>query len=121
MSTLPAYTRLLTQRIGVDIRDELVYPASLACEHGPIQTDEAVAGLYNSTTQQISIAADLGFERQRATFLHEVLHACLTITDLASLLANDLDEHVVSALAPVLLAWMRDNPDWVSYLQEMQE
>jgi hypothetical protein len=80
-------------------------------------------GIYNEADQTMSIDDDLGFERERETFLHENIHALIAATQLDTMLADEMpgfDEHFVSALAPIMLSWIRENPATIAYLQETQ-
>jgi hypothetical protein len=118
---VPASIRLLTQRIDISEVEELTVPETNA--HGETHNHRAY-GVYAETDQTISLDKDMGFERQRETLLHEVLHAVLAITHLDSVMltqgGDGFDEHVVSVLSPVLLAWLRDNREVVAYLMETQ-
>lgn len=57
---------------------------------------------------------------ERDTVLHEVLHAILDVTGLASVIATEVDdkfeEKMVRPLATALLQFLRDNPKFVHYL-----
>lgn len=52
--------------------------------------------------------------QQQDTLVHELLHACLS--NVPHGLDDDGEESIVSALAPWLLAALRDNPALVAYL-----
>ena len=52
---------------------------------------------------------------EQMTVLHEVLHAAWAATGLDDQTC-DHEEVIVSTLAPVLLAVIRDNPDLIKYL-----
>jgi hypothetical protein len=80
-------------------------------------------GEYSEQEQSITLDQSMGFERMRETFLHENIHAMFSMGQLDTILNNEateLDEHIVSALAPILLAWLRSNPAAVAYLTEVQ-
>lgn len=49
------------------------------------------------------------------TLLHEILHACWNQTPLRERDEDD-EERTVTALTPLLLGVLRDNPDLVAYL-----
>ncbi len=119
---LPRRVRLMTQRIPVKVVDNLHIPCGDADEETDVHKHPAY-GVYDERDQTISIDAHLPFERQRETLLHECLHAMLSVGQLDSLLTQEsvgLDEHVVGALAPILLSFLRDNPRAVAYLMEVQ-
>jgi len=121
MTTPPPFVTLLTQRISVEFAEDL------HCEcpgHEGVEGGEPHAapcyGIYNQHDQTITLDSDLKFERQRDTFLHENLHAMLSIAQLDSIMPEGMDEHVVTVLAPILLAWLRDNRGAVNFLMEQQ-
>jgi hypothetical protein len=106
----------MSQRLSVTVE-----PALHHTEEGAEHAHRAY-GVYDEANQSISLDTDMGHERQRETFLHENLHAMLAIGQLDSVLDSEsghgASEHVVSVLSPILLAWMRDNPNAVNYLRE---
>ena len=73
---------------------------------------EHPSGRVCHTPQTIHIYGYQGFEQERDTVLHEVLHAI----DYAMQLS--LEEHQVHALAASLLSVLRDNAAFVAYLCE---
>jgi hypothetical protein len=125
VSNLPGGVTLMTQRIGVTLAENLHTPSDGWVHEGDDASEHLhrAYGVYNEVEQSITLDVSLGFERQRETFLHENLHAMCAMTQLDTLAEAQMpgfSEHMVSALAPVLLAWMRDNPHVVAYLQEEQ-
>ncbi len=52
----------------------------------------------------------------RETILHEILHACCSITGIADELGDKLEESVVMRLSPVIMGFLEDNPKTVAYL-----
>jgi hypothetical protein len=68
----------------------------------------------------IIIAEGLAATREREVVLHETLHGVWQGTNLRTEESGlqGYEEQVASALAPVLLDMLRDNPDLVSYLCE---
>jgi hypothetical protein len=124
---MPKHVTLLSQRIIVTTEPNLHHqPEPTEWVHGePDEQQHAhrAYGVYNEAEQSITLDRGLRFERARETFLHENLHAVLAISQIDSILSAESDglsEHVVSAVAPVLLAWLRDNPHAVAWLQEVQ-
>ena len=92
-----------------------------AHEDGAEPHQHRVYGVYDEEHQVITLDSAMGFERQRETFLHENLHAMWAVAQLDGLSPLDgFDEHLVSALAPVMLSWLRDNPEAVTFLMETQ-
>ena len=96
---------LLTQTI------EVRWPAEI----------EGASGLYDGDKQTIDILSTCGYDQQRETLLHESLHAMLAYTHLDALLDEQNEgasEHLVSALAPIMLSWIRENPRIMRYLED---
>ena len=75
-------------------------------------------GMFDPDESCIHLTDGQGRERIRNTLLHESLHAMLEIGWLARSLEHDDEERIVANLAPVLLAFIRQNPAVVAYLQE---
>lgn len=114
----PASIRLLSQVIRIKHAENLHVSADHGDEEGH---SHRVYGLYDEGSQTITLDSHLRFERARETFLHENLHAMMSMAQLDTLIeasAPGLAEHLVSALSPVLLSWMRENPQAVAYVQE---
>lgn len=122
---LPLHVWLLSQRIDVEAVPNLHCPDEGDPEPGEETHLHRAYGVYNENEQTITLDDGMRFERMRETFLHENIHAMLAIGQLDSLLtgqdAEGLDEHVVSVLSPIMLSWMRDNPEAVSFLQEKRD
>ncbi len=64
---------------------------------------------------------DFGPDYRVENLLHEVLHCCLSVADCkpdrdAKADVEDVEERTVAAMAGVLLATLRDNPDLVRWL-----
>lgn len=116
--SMPRSVRLLTQRIDVKVAPHLHHQTE-PNEFGETYNHRAY-GIYEEATQTITLDKGLAFERARETFLHENLHAILSISGLNEVIPMEAEEHVVGVLAPVMLAWMRDNPRVVNWLTEVQ-
>lgn len=117
---IPPSVTLMTQRIGIEFAPNLHHAAD---PHDSESHAHRAYGIYEEATQVITLDDALEFERLRETFLHENLHAMLSISQLDTLIeaqAEGFGEHLVATLAPVLLAWIRDNKFAVSFLQEVQ-
>lgn len=111
----PVKVRLLTQRIDVTWVEGL--------HHVPLEMEsdglgQRAMGIYDMVEQTITMDVNLGWERERQTFLHENLHAMVAISGLEAAFREDAEEHIVGVLAPVLLSWLRDNPEAVAFLME---
>lgn len=121
--TPPEFIYLLSQRIAIEYVENLHVPAAPGEDHVPGHSHRAY-GSYDEVTQTIALDTDVGFERARETFVHENLHAMFAVSQLDSLLGqwvpDSVVEHIVGSLAPVLLAWVRDNPQAVAYVGESQ-
>lgn len=118
---MPKHITLMTQRIRIEQRENLHHKAE---GNDPEDHGHRAYGIYEEAPQLITLDKGLRFERARETALHEQLHAVFAITQLDGLIeegcGHGAGEHVVATLAPVILAWLRENPDMVSWLQEMQ-
>lgn len=106
---MPRFVTILTQRVGVRRAAEI----DISDSHGKGAT---AFGCYESHVPLITIATQ-GRERERHTFLHENIHAMI---DMSKLHESSDEEDFVSRFSPVLLAWLRENPTAVAYLQEAQ-
>lgn len=116
----PATMKIVSQVVSVEEVPDLHQEPDDGHEAHP----HRAFGVYEAGVQAIWLDKGLTFERQRVTFLHETLHAILDVGSLEALIDRSagigLGEHVVTALAPLLLAWLRDNPKAVQYLSEKQ-
>lgn len=68
-------------------------------------------GICDHNAQTLHIQGDLAPDQERDTLLHEVLHA------VDEAMGTNLEEAQVRSLATGLLAVLRDNPSFVSYLR----
>jgi len=73
-----------------------------------------IFGRFKDRQSLIELDADQGIDQERNTVTHELLHAVASTARVFD--EPDDEERVVSALAPWLLAMLRDNPALVSYL-----
>lgn len=64
----------------------------------------------------ITLAPGMSGSQQRATFLHECLHAMLSLTGWDHRLGSKREEQLVRALEPVMLTWLRENREVVAWL-----
>lgn len=101
------HVRLLTQRIPIRVVEKLHFE------------DVSAYGAYSHDEPAIELDANLSFERERETLVHESLHAMLALTGDAFLEPAD-EENLVTFLSPVVLSWLRDNPSLIRYVQESQ-
>ena len=62
--------------------------------------------------QTIAVREGLSLDRMSDTLLHEALHCMLAQMGYE----NDNEEWVVTALAPLLLQLLRDNPETLEYI-----
>lgn len=69
-------------------------------------------GVCDTAALTIDIDGDLAPSAVAETILHESLHACFVFLDVDS----EVEERVTRALAPALLAVLRDNPEMTDYL-----
>lgn len=76
----------------------------------------AVNGVCDSDSQVIAIDAGLGDDKTRETFLHENLHAMLSLAGMKGDLDGVAEERVIKRLSPILLLYLRDNPRVYTFL-----
>lgn len=77
-------------------------------------------GVYDGDGPVILLSEGQGPSRLRHTFVHENLHAMLDLANASARLGTKREERTVTSLAPVLLSWLRSNPDAVRWLQESE-
>lgn len=91
-------------------------------EHGKAYADgEDCIGANNLDAGQVFVVEGLGPTQEQATVLHEVMHSIMYWHHLRVYLkdtSEETDEAFVHALAPALLAFLRDNPRLVTYLTQ---
>jgi hypothetical protein len=69
--------------------------------------------------QRMIIAPDLGFDFERETFLHELMHCCAHLGCFAE---DDLgEEEWIARTSPWLFSVLKDNPEVLEYLLEERE
>jgi hypothetical protein len=80
------------------------------------------AGNCDADHERILIQEGMASGATRDTVLHELIHACFGQGWMIRLknIDKDLEEELVEALAPRLLALLRDNPKLVAYLTEKE-
>lgn len=76
---------------------------------------QGLMGQTDSRSNEIHVSPQQSDDQQADTLLHEILHAAYDQTSLRHLDAEG-EEAVVSALAPILLGVLRNNPDVVRVL-----
>jgi len=118
----PRRTRVLGQTFTVGLVSNLRVPNG-EFENPEINEDAAkligVNGVCDSDQQVIWLERHAGHDGQRATFLHEHLHAIFAIAGMrADLLTAETEERVVKCLAPMLLDFLRANPKAIAYMLE---
>jgi Zn-dependent peptidase ImmA (M78 family) len=77
-------------------------------------------GACNSTYKKIFVKENLNDQERAGTLLHEVLHAVFRNTGLFQLEnISEYEETIVTQFEIGLLGVIRDNPDFVPYLQRL--
>lgn len=79
-------------------------------EFGPLY------GITDKQTQEILCRRDTTYDRSCVTLTHELLHAMFHAA--GDPLREKTEEKAVTALAPVLVSFLRDNPHIISFLTE---
>jgi len=78
----------------------------------------SLLGQTNLDTLVMVLNRDQPVSLMRETFLHEILHTITAITGISFEFGPDKDEALIRRLSPTLLAFLRSNPDVVSYLMD---
>lgn len=73
-------------------------------------------GFIDDRALEIHIRSDLPPQRMAETFLHEIHHAL--VDGMAAADSEDGDEALVSRLGRGMAAFIRDNPEFMYWLQE---
>lgn len=89
------------------------YKVKVAQPSGLTHEEYGVTDLGRTT---ITLAPGMSGSQQRATFLHEALHAMLSLTGWDHRLGTKREEQLVRSLEPVLLEFLRDNREVVRWL-----
>ena len=113
----------MSQRIAIESAESLHVPCGPEDGEGDADHGHAAYGVYERGAQTITLDSKMGAEMMRETFLHESLHAMFALGRLDTVLDNEahgIAEHLVATLAPILLDFIRSNPDAVEFLQEVQ-
>jgi hypothetical protein len=119
--TTPPPTRLRIGHLTYTVtEDDAAVAERSVSEHGDY------AAYSRQSTQQIVLGTrqgqdNFGADYRAENLLHEVLHSCLRVAACdpdrdAKAGVEDVEERTVSALAGVLLATLRDNPDLPTWL-----
>lgn len=104
---LPSSLRVAAHRVGIGRAHNL---------HGDIDGMPAKAFAVSDVDDLMMwFERDMGPERTKTTFMHEVLHMYLGIMHIH---VED-EEAVVTQLAPLLIDFIRNNKAAVAYMQEV--
>lgn len=123
MFDIPAVITVLGQRYRVQVQ---AHPTAQLNQDDP---ESVGAGGHTDRMRNIiSLRGPDGIaeDKAREILLHEVLHAIIGTSRIPPFHAtteahDDLEEKMVSMLAPVLLHTMRENPDFVNALMDRHE
>lgn len=108
MRRLPKFVRILGLKVEVIKAPELIHTD----DHGH---EQSAFGEFDHWSPAIAIDTTAGTERQKATLVHEVLHAAINLGEVGSVTT---EEELVTKLAPLLHDFIRNNRAAVAYLQE---
>ncbi|GIH26046.1 hypothetical protein Aph01nite_43560 [Acrocarpospora phusangensis] len=111
---IPTRVKIGYARYGVVVSNDAIHKADS-------ENHTNYAGFSNGSTQKIVLREDNPPDYQAETLLHEILHQCLRVAGVdadvdAKAGLADVEERAVRAIAPNLLAALRENPDLVAYL-----
>ena len=100
--------------LGQTITVDTIYdPASI-----PRTWETTAMGGFDLGRQSVFVKGDLGSDQTAETLLHEALHAIFSLGNITPLCRKGNDEPIVNALAPQLLHFIRQNPEFIGGLAE---
>lgn len=85
-----------------------------------ISADAGALGLTGTETQRILLDPQMGPDVERETVLHEAMHGIWYQTLLDRQYRDKQEEDIIYTLAPRILELLKDNPELVEYLLEIQ-
>jgi hypothetical protein len=74
---------------------------------------EQLYGLTRPDQHKIIIDPDVSWYRLIETLMHEILHACWDLTNLAVHYKDEQEEEIVRSLSPILVSLLQQNPIFV--------
>ena len=77
---------------------------------------ESGYGVFRPAQLNGEVASWLTPQLQATTLLHELLHACWSISDLAARYKNKTEEDVIRTIEPFIYSMLVDNPDLVKFI-----
>jgi hypothetical protein len=80
-----------------------------------------VTGAAMEDTQEIILDKQLGPSIERETLLHEAMHHIWHQTPLDRTYEDQQEEEIIWTLAPRILSLILDNPEFVTWLQEVRK
>jgi len=85
------------------------------------RTNDGAWGLTRHQDQEILLKGSLHPMQHAETLTHEMLHVVWGLTALRKDFVRDDQEKIVTALAPIMLMVLRDNPALLRYLTKVPE
>lgn len=91
---------------------EVVTPDSVEMDHNEVE------GRFLQSRERIEVRGDRPRSLTQETLFHEVLHAVMCLSGARAILdmETEVEEKLISGLAPALLLALRDNPDLTDFL-----
>ena len=80
------------------------------------ETTIDLLGMTDNDMQEVFLYTEQGPDKMRETFLHEHLHAMLTLAGISDQADAEVEERIVKRLAPIMLQFLRDNPNVYTFL-----
>lgn len=77
-------------------------------------TEAEAGGMFSPNLATIYVESREKTDYAKLALLHEILHACLHSSSVET--DKTIEEHYVSAMSPVLLQTLRENPELVAFL-----
>ena len=124
---MPRTTKVMGQRSKVqsvkDLKVDITHLATTDVHEEWVHEEQQdVLGTCDRDMLIIQLETETGHDRFRETFVHEHLHAMISKAGLHNdLLTEGREEGVVARLSPILLQFLRDNPNAIEFLTDRRQ
>jgi hypothetical protein len=119
----PKHKQLLptTAKVGIHEYDIVYDKDALISAGHRVDVKDTLCGLTEATGCNIYINDEMSFSQIQETVLHELLHAMFDLTGVFYELDDTVEERITRPLAPVLMQFLRDNPQLLRALGVVTE
>lgn len=119
----PRTVKVIGNRYKVSSIKGLMVPTVNVASFAYVATDEGhvhehidVSGLTDPSAGIIQVEDALSEDRFRTTLLHEVLHAIFSEAGLHDAADSDVEERIITRMAPILRQTLKDNPQLTAFV-----